>query len=825
MKRFSLPWSVFCLSCLPAAGALAQQPPEAHPGEPVHARPTYEMVESMREAELRDEAARKTAPDADMYAQGAHGIPPRGAAIEDYERGLYAVNLKGDTNVGIAFPGLADVKGAYFFGQGAEEGWTTAVRVLGYRDGRQVGDTGWFGYIGSVPAWFEMELVGVDRIEVISLPVLDGGGWYGMDDLTFTIRSEDEEDDAEVVVTFDDLSPKTRLCGTGYAGLTWEQGTGTAYQSGAIHHPMAPPGLEEEATGEGESAVPASAPTEAATLPEWVFDFQGSKRGDTGSWSYPADTMGAIGPNHFVITVNRIFAVYDRQTGSRLTHMRLGSFLPGSNGDPRVLFDQHSGRWIVIVCDFNTRIYLAVSTTDDPMESWFKTSILVSDGSDEGCWPDYPTLGVDARGIYTSAYMVGCNMSIFALDKAPLIAPAPSLGTVTAFRGLTWEGAIQPAHTYGDPGAEYFVSARGDNQRIRVRRLDGPLTAPTLSTIASVSVGSWSYPPDAPALGSSIPLDTVGDRLMMAVYRDGSIWTTHTVEVGGRSAVRWYQIETSGPSLVQSGTVADDTVYFSFPSIMVNAAGTVALGFSGSHWLQYASCYYTGRTADDPAGAMAEPVLFKEGRAVLNLIDDYNRNRFGDYSYTTLDPLNELGLWTIQKYAEGTDIWGTWIARLSEGDCNENGIADECDIDCGATGGPCDVPGCGTSDDCNGNGLPDECDIAEGRSDDFNENGVPDECGCEGVSCPDSDVCTYAICVEGDCMYNAAPYGDVTRDETVNVFDVLCQLDVIAGRDADCTLEDCDIEPCEPNGSLNVFDFFAVLGAIAGTDPCCSPPP
>ncbi len=42
-------------------------------------------------------------------------------------------------------------------------------------------------------------------------------------------------------------------------------------------------------------------------------------------------------------------------------------------------------------------------------------------------------------------------------------------------------------------------------------------------------------------------------------------------------------------------------------------------------------------------------------------------------------------------------------------DCNGNAIPDECDIDCGGIGGPCDVDGCGDSDDINGDGIPDEC--------------------------------------------------------------------------------------------------------------------
>ncbi len=47
-------------------------------------------------------------------------------------------------------------------------------------------------------------------------------------------------------------------------------------------------------------------------------------------------------------------------------------------------------------------------------------------------------------------------------------------------------------------------------------------------------------------------------------------------------------------------------------------------------------------------------------------------------------------------------------------DCNSNGIADSCDLDCGEPGGPCDVDGCGTALDCNVNDVPDECDVQQG---------------------------------------------------------------------------------------------------------------
>ena len=74
------------------------------------------------------------------------------------------------------------------------------------------------------------------------------------------------------------------------------------------------------------------------------------------------------------------------------------------------------------------------------------------------------------------------------------------------------------------------------------------------------------------------------------------------------------------------------------------------------------------------------------------------------------------------------------------GDCNGNGVLDECDVsvgtslDCNGNNLPdeCDLalcpPDTPSCDDCNDNTVPDECDIAAGTSADCNLNGRPDEC-------------------------------------------------------------------------------------------------
>lgn len=62
------------------------------------------------------------------------------------------------------------------------------------------------------------------------------------------------------------------------------------------------------------------------------------------------------------------------------------------------------------------------------------------------------------------------------------------------------------------------------------------------------------------------------------------------------------------------------------------------------------------------------------------------RNRWGDYSYTVVDPRNDRTFWTIQEYADqrtgpadGNSRWGTWWGRLRPGcvaDLNDDSLVD-----------------------------------------------------------------------------------------------------------------------------------------------------
>jgi hypothetical protein len=74
-------------------------------------------------------------------------------------------------------------------------------------------------------------------------------------------------------------------------------------------------------------------------------------------------------------------------------------------------------------------------------------------------------------------------------------------------------------------------------------------------------------------------------------------------------------------------------------------------------------------------------------------------------SLSVYDDMDKFGEWTLTVsdhllYNTGTLLyWSLTIRNAAQGDCNANGIPDECDI----SGG--------TSTDANGNGIPDECEL------------------------------------------------------------------------------------------------------------------
>lgn len=622
------------------------------------------VLETMEQVMERERTMPKPPPvDVTWNGQDGRWFVPADVAATPVHSGLYAiVNEWGDPRMGIGFGRQVDVAEVWAAGHGGAP--ARAVRFVGYRAGAEVAHTEWTS-LGRDHQRVALAFESIDRFVVQTAPHVGRTGFVALDDLTFANAGDAA---SKRVLDFEDLSFRHVLTGTDYAGLTWESGTGFKTQVENVDIVPAP---KTPATMEARIDDSWLSPSGAGVTTPNVWDnVIATTQGDPGATLIPPDTHGCNGPDHYMSITNSNLSAWTKSTNARVVNTSLTAFYPGATGtvgDPRIVFDPHSQRYIALATNFSgsATYYIAVSQTTNPAGAWFKFSFVTAQGSDAGKWPDYPTLGVDARGIYAASYMVGGSaaMTLFCIDKAPLIASTPSLGTITAFRGLPYEGAIQPCVTHGDPGVAYCIS-RQSSSLLRLRRVNPPLTAPTLTNVGSISIPTHSNAPTAPALGSTTNINTIDARPMNAVFRNGSVYTIHNISVNGRAGCRWYQIGTSPVSLRQSGTIGDPLWHYYFGSIAVDANDSVGIGFSGSHAGVYCSTFLSARRSDDPAGVTSAPILTFAGQGPWNRTDGSGRNRFGDYSYTDVDAVDDVGFWTYQEYIFQSNVWRTRTTRF-----------------------------------------------------------------------------------------------------------------------------------------------------------------
>lgn len=449
--------------------------------------------------------------------------------------------------------------------------------------------------------------------------------------------------------------------------------------------------------------------------------FLGSQLSEAGV--YPPDVMGAVGPTQYIVAINGRFKSFNKTTGvaDGVMNVNPDDFFssvmtpPVSSNftsDPRIRFDRLTNRWFIIIIDvpggagaLPNRVLIAVSDgatiTAGTVWTFFQfQQDLVTPTGNTGQFADYPSLGIDNNALY-----IGCNMftaagsyagtSAWVVRKSSLTSGGPIV--VTAFRNLTGTtGGPGPYTPQGvdnfDPSATEGYIIGVDNVQfgvLMIRRVSTPGGTPTMSANLSLTVPSTSFPDTVPHLGNTGgaagQLDGLDDRLMSAVIRNGSLWTAHSIMVNNtgtasgtmtRNAVRWYQINnlTATPALVQSGTVFDNATpndqtkrNYWIPGIMVSGQGHVALGFSTAGTSERINAGTVGRLSGDVAGTMQTPVLYTSSSTAYNPPGDPGGSggrRWGDYSYISLDPNDDMTMWCIQEYCNSTNSWGVSVAKL-----------------------------------------------------------------------------------------------------------------------------------------------------------------
>jgi hypothetical protein len=435
--------------------------------------------------------------------------------------------------------------------------------------------------------------------------------------------------------------------------------------------------------------------------------------GTNPTFSFPPDVMGDVGPTQYIVAVNGRIVTFNKTTGAGDAVLNADMdvfFNPVRNGsftsDPRIRYDRLSGRWFVIIINVastNNRVLFAVSSTGTITGAtvwtyFFLQQNLVAPAGNTGHFADYPTLGLDANALYIGLNMFNgsafYNTTAFVVRKSSITGAGPIVAT--AFRSLM-SGGAGPYTPQGvdnfDPGATegYLIGVDGAVfGRLMMRRIANPGGTPTISGNLAITVPATLAPQNVRHLGNTGGtnglLSAVDDRLFQAIIRNGRLWTAHTVSVNNagavagtptRNAARWYEIQnlTTTPALVQSGTVytatgtntVDERNYW-FPSVNISGQGHVAMGFSAAGTSERANAGTVGRLADDPSGTMQTPVIYTTSATAYNPPSDpgdpSTGRRWGDYSYTSVDPNDDMTMWTVQEFCNATNSYGVRVVQL-----------------------------------------------------------------------------------------------------------------------------------------------------------------
>ena len=405
----------------------------------------------------------------------------------------------------------------------------------------------------------------------------------------------------------------------------------------------------------------------------------------------PPNANGASGINYYVEIVNGRYSVYDKVTGSVASFSTDkefwiqggASFAPDIEvSDPRVLFDPLSQRWFASGLDLQrstfgeNRLLLGVSKTSNPLDGW--NTFAFDPDSSTGYFSDFPTLGLDANGVYMGANWfdmgatVAVGKTLVSIPKTDLLMPTPTVANRVGFGILptaTGVLTLQPAVNFAAFAASELLISQGPqiSRQIRLTSLEnvaGPGPA-TLGETKNVGVPAYSTTGGLLQPDGTTTLKNIDNRLGATVYEvNGIAYGVQITQVSGRSAIRWYRIAAATGLLLESGTLSEPGVDYSFPSIAANEAGIVMIGFNKSSATEFVSSYAVAGETVGGVTTFGIPMLLKAGVANYHYFPVNGLSRWGDFSSINVDPTDSNVFWTNQEFVSAPDVWSTQITAI-----------------------------------------------------------------------------------------------------------------------------------------------------------------
>ncbi|MEA2990444.1 MAG: hypothetical protein QOG83_3155, partial [Alphaproteobacteria bacterium] len=448
----------------------------------------------------------------------------------------------------------------------------------------------------------------------------------------------------------------------------------------------------------------------SAPAPGPIANFDGL---DFANWGggHPPDPNGDVGPTYYIQTINQSVGIFQKSDGVRVAAFTLNTLMSQGNfgnlcdtnnfGDPYVLYDTFEDRWIITDFAFQQDgsgnvinppgafQCFAVSKTGDPVTGgWNFYSINTAGGLG-----DYPKFGIWPDGLYMSANMfsytgVFQNPRVYAFNKADMYAGAPAVRSVS-FDAPADDFTLLPANARlqaGTPpaGSPNIFSSLGQYLNAVTFykfHVDWNKISQSTFTGSFLTLTATSWPNATVALvpsqgGNS--LDPLGLRAMAQNQYSNlggveSLWNVHTVRrqnTTGFAAPRYYQVDVSGGTIAASATQAAtydpdgaNVLHRFVPSLAVNRAGDMAIGYSTSSSNTTPAIKYAARLATDPLNSLpqTETSLIEGAGTQSGSCGGGTCTRWGDYTAMTLDP-DGCTFWYTNEYYATTGL--SFLTRI-----------------------------------------------------------------------------------------------------------------------------------------------------------------
>ncbi len=441
--------------------------------------------------------------------------------------------------------------------------------------------------------------------------------------------------------------------------------------------------------------------SETIPVPDTIAGFNGNPMG-TG---VPNDNDIAISNNGIIVSViNSSIYIFD-QSGTTLGSFSLETFadtlnLTGDKFDPKVLYDPHHDRFIIVFLNLvfgdeanNTHIVVAFSQTNDPMGSW-NLYALPGNPKNNDTWTDFPMMAITEGELFITGnsiipgepWQTGFFETLIWQMRLDSGYAGGDLSAIF-WDNLTFDGMpirnlcpVKGGSTVYGPNL-YLLSNRNfaeSNDSIFIVEITGTLEDAATTAVIDLALTDVNYavPPQARQYNDHT-FDTNDGRILGAVMENGWIqFVSNTLDTatGFSGIYHGFIANLDGERTITGHIIGDDTLDFGYPNISYSGRYEnddqciIVVNHSAPEVYAGMSAFFYNQ------GEYSERLHIKSGETYVNVISGYYE-RWGDYTGSQRKYDAPGNVWVSGTFGKTQDLGpftnrinATWISNLRSSD-------------------------------------------------------------------------------------------------------------------------------------------------------------